>query len=75
VFNVASANMRFGEAAATAADWFGAQVVSDGKPDLCNYRIDATAARTAGLLDERINENLPSAVRSFVAAHYPAQLG
>lgn len=65
VFNVASANLRFGEAAAIAADRFDARVEGDGKPDPCNYRVDATAARDRGLLDERDGEDLPSAVSAF----------
>jgi nucleoside-diphosphate-sugar epimerase len=67
VFNVASANMTFADAAGTAASLFDARVDGDGKPDLCNYQVDATAARRRGLLDERPAEDLPSCTRAFAA--------
>ena len=71
VFNVASANLRFGDAAGVAAAPFGARVVADVKPDPCNYRIDSTAARTSGLLDERPGEDLGSEAATFLATRYP----
>ncbi|SRR6266511_1453874 len=68
VFNVASANMTFADAAGTVASLFDARVESDGKPDPCNYQVDSTAARERGLLDERPAEDLPSCTRAFAAA-------
>lgn len=67
VFNVASANLRFGEAAETAAALFAARVEGDGNPDPCDYRVDASLARERGLLDERPGEDLASTVRAFAA--------
>jgi hypothetical protein len=52
VFNVASPNATFGQAASYAAGLFGAQVVSDQESDPCSYQVDSAAARSAGLLDE-----------------------
>ncbi|WP_131746332.1 NAD(P)-dependent oxidoreductase [Frankia sp. Cppng1_Ct_nod] len=67
LFNVASANLTFGQAARSAADLFGVSVESDGNPDPCSFQINATAARTCGLLDELAGEDLASATASFVA--------
>ncbi|OLB78802.1 MAG: hypothetical protein AUI14_12030 [Actinobacteria bacterium 13_2_20CM_2_71_6] len=72
VFNVASANYTFGGAAGFAADLFGAVVEGEGKPDPCDYRVDSTAARDAGLLDELAGEDLASTVHAFAATKYPA---
>jgi nucleoside-diphosphate-sugar epimerase len=71
LFNVATANLTFADAARTAADLFDARVEGDGKPDLCNYQVDSTAARQRGLLDERPAEDLPSCIRAVVAARTP----
>ena len=38
-----------------------------GEPDLCNYRIDAAAARAVGLLDERPGEDIASTIRRYAA--------
>src|SRR6266511_731014 len=65
LYNVASANMRFGEAAEPAAAIFGARVEGDGKPVPCNYRVDASAAREKGILDEKPGEDLVSTIRAF----------
>jgi nucleoside-diphosphate-sugar epimerase len=70
-FNVASANYPFGAAAGFAADIFDATVQSDGKPDLCNYQVDSTTARAAGLIDERPGEDLLTTVRTFAATRSP----
>ena len=71
VFNVASANLTFGQAAGQAAEPFGATVVADEAVDLCDYRIDATKARSCGLLDEFPEENLATTVSAFVRHRYP----
>ncbi|GIE93882.1 NAD-dependent epimerase/dehydratase family protein [Paractinoplanes rishiriensis] len=65
VFNVASSNYRFGDAAAFAATHFDAAVASDGKDDPMDYRIDSTKAERACLLDQLGGEALPDAVTSF----------
>lgn len=67
VFNVASANMTFADAASAAAILFDARVESDGKPDPCNYRVDSNKARQFGLLNERPGEDLSSCARAFAA--------
>jgi nucleoside-diphosphate-sugar epimerase len=67
LFNVASANLTFGDAARTAAKLFDARVEGDGKPDPCNYQVDSTAARLCGLLDEHPTEDLPFCIRAFAA--------
>src|SRR6266545_85381 len=72
VFNVASANMTFADAAGTAAGLFDASVESDGKPDPSNYQVDSTAARQCDLLDEHPAEDLPSCTRAFAGARTPA---
>lgn len=70
VFNVATANLRFGDAAGYAADLFNARVQTDGSVDLCDYQVDAGRARTIGLLDELQGEDLESTTRAF-GAGYP----
>jgi nucleoside-diphosphate-sugar epimerase len=70
-FNVASANLRFGDAVALAAAAFGARVVGADKPDPCNYRVDAGRARALDLLDERPGENLAATIRAFVGSLSP----
>jgi nucleoside-diphosphate-sugar epimerase len=68
VFNVASSNHRFGEAAEFAAKPFAAKVQGDGKPDPMNYQVDASRARKAGLLDELEGEDIGAVVNAFVQA-------
>jgi nucleoside-diphosphate-sugar epimerase len=70
-FNVASANYTFGTAAGFAAHIFDATVQGEGKPDLCNYQVDSTAARAASLLDERPGEDLPTTARTYAATRSP----
>jgi len=72
IYNVTSSNYRFGEAAAIAADHFGAAVVSDGKDDPMDYQIDSTKAIQRSLLDRLEGEDLPSSVASF-AKRYASQ--
>jgi len=71
VFNVASANMTFADAAGTAASLFEAHVEGSGESDLCDYQVDSTAARQRGLLDERPGEDVPSCTRAFAATRAP----
>ena len=65
VFNVASSNYRFGEAASFAAALFNASLVDDGKPDPLNYRVDADRARGLVILDELPGEDIASTVTAF----------
>jgi hypothetical protein len=58
LFNVASANLTFGQAAGLAADPFAAGVVGGVEADLCDYQVDAGRVRAVGLLDERPGEDL-----------------
>nr|WP_281356990.1 NAD-dependent epimerase/dehydratase family protein [Fodinicola acaciae] len=67
-FNVASVNLTFEDAVSTVARAFGATVGWDGKADPCSYRVDATAAREAGLLDEQPGEDLTATVERFIAS-------
>lgn len=71
VFNVASANLTFGQAARLAAVPFSASVVGEAGTDLCDYRVDAGRARAVGLLGERLGEDLAATVASFVRQRYP----
>lgn len=68
VFNVASSNATFGQAAASAAGAFGATVVAGDGPDLCSYRVDAAAARAVGILDEQSGEDIASTTARAVRA-------
>lgn len=68
VFNVASANLTFGAAAAAAADLFGATVKPEGAPDPLDYQVDATLSREAGLLDEHPQEGIFACTRAFAAS-------
>lgn len=72
VLNVASTNMTFADAAGTAAGLFDARVEGDGKPDPCDYQVDATAARYEGLLDEHPDEDLATCARAFAAVRWPS---
>jgi nucleoside-diphosphate-sugar epimerase len=65
VLNVASANLRFGDAARVVAERFDASVNGDGKEDPMNYQINANRARKLGILDERDGEDLGATVMSF----------
>lgn len=65
IFNVASSNYRFGDAAGFAATHFNAAVVSDGKDDPMDYQIDSTVAVRRGLLDQVDGEDLLSTVAAF----------
>ena len=65
IFNVATSNYRFGDAAGFAAKLFDAKVQSDGKPDPMNYMMIAERARQAGLLDEGPGESLAETVDAF----------
>lgn len=73
VFNVASANLTFGQAAGLAAQPFAAGVVGGVEADLCDYRVEASRARSVGLLDERQGEDLAAAVAGFVEQRYPSR--
>ncbi len=71
VFNVASADLTFGQVAGLAAAPFAASVVGGAEADLCDYRVDAGRARAVGLLDERPGEDLADTVAGFVRQRYP----
>ena len=71
VFNVASADLTFGQAAGLAAAPFAASVVGGVAADLCDYRVEAGRARAVGLLDERLGEDLAATVAGFVRQRYP----
>lgn len=71
IFNVASANHRFGDAGAMAAGYFGGVVEADGVVDMCDYRIAAAKARHHGLLDETAGEDLAATIETYAKAHFP----
>jgi nucleoside-diphosphate-sugar epimerase len=71
VFNVAGANLTFGQAAGLAAEPFGATVEADSSDDACDYHVDSSRARAIGLLDDEPGEDLAGVVRAFVRDRYP----
>ncbi|GAB3165228.1 hypothetical protein GCM10027059_22620 [Myceligenerans halotolerans] len=71
VFNVASANAAFADAVSTAARLFDAEIVASDRPDLLDYRIDATLAREAGLLTEQPGEDVSGSTRVVSARLWP----
>lgn len=68
VFNVTTANLTFGQAVETAAHGTGAQVRADSAPDPLSYRVDSSAAVSAGLLDELPGESLAEATTAYLRA-------
>lgn len=71
IYNVTTSNYRSGDAAAFAAEPFGATVVSDGNDDPLNYQIDSTRATELGLLDQQAGEDLKSSIDAFAAKYAP----
>jgi nucleoside-diphosphate-sugar epimerase len=68
IFNVATANCTFAQAAGTAARGTGARIVADPAPDPCTFRVDSSSAFAARLLDERPGESLAEATEAYLAA-------
>lgn len=68
VFNVTTANLTFDQAVEPAARGTGAQVRAGSTPDPLSYRVDSSAAVTAGLLDELPGESIEAATDAYLRA-------
>ncbi len=68
VFNVATSNLTFGQAAKAAAEETRARIVAAGAPDPYSYRVDSQAAVAAGLLDVLPGEGIDEATAAYAGA-------
>ncbi|MCK9923324.1 NAD-dependent epimerase/dehydratase family protein [Frankia sp. AgPm24] len=66
VFNIASANLTFAQAAHAAAAMTDAKIIAAGEMDPCSYRVDSSAAVVRDLLDVEPGEDISAATEAFV---------
>ncbi|WP_322760621.1 NAD-dependent epimerase/dehydratase family protein [Frankia sp. Cr2] len=65
VFNIASTNLTFAQAAHTSSTMLGAEITAAGEADACSYRVNSSVALARGLLDIEPDEDIEAATAAF----------